>query len=403
SKTNSFLDKMKYLLCTLLILWMATVTFGIKVNYIYEWKYVDFIWESNEQKEDAIKSGTYNRSAYTLFDADKAKDGRIFVTVTKELGSGSPAILTTVTNETGPGGPLLRPYPNWSWHNSNHMCDGMVNVLRVNIRCNHIFVLDSGKIGPDYICNPKLLIFNLKDDTLVKTIYIPFDIANNATGFGLLLEPFVYVPKKCTQFLHKMIVFMTDLQGKGLVVYDSSVKSMCRVESDYMIPTSNFSSIANQKFRFDGGIFSTVILYDELYYVTTPGTKIYKIKIKSLLKCPNIKEANKKTKVAIKIPSNSGQIASAGHSIFYSDADGNAILGTNVFQKSGKNTVILAQDDKKLQSISSLKASYHWNKLIGLSDRYHRYALGTVNLNEVNIRYFEMDLAKIRKKMDSIP
>ncbi|EGI70055.1 Major royal jelly protein 3 [Acromyrmex echinatior] len=254
---------MKYLSCTLLILWMTTATFGIKVNYIYEWKYVDYIWESNEQKEDAIKSGTYNRSACTLLDADKAKDGRIFVTVTKELGFGAPATLTTVTNETGPGGPLLRPYPNWSWHNSDHMCDGM-------IRCNHIFVLDSGKIGLDYICNPKLLIFNLKDDTLVKTIYIPFDIANNATGFGLLLEPFVYIPKKCTQFLHKMIV-------------------------------------------------------------------------------------------------------------------------------------ILAQDDKKLQAISSLKTSYYWNKLIGLSDRYHRYVLGTVNLNEVNIRYFEMDLAKIQKKMDSIP
>ena len=77
----------------------------------------------------------------------------------------------------------------------------------------------------------------------------------------------------------------------------------------------------------------------ELYYVTSPGSKIYKIKIKSLLKCPNIEETNKKTKVAINIPSNSGQIASAGHSIFYSDSDGNAILGTNVFQKSGKNTV----------------------------------------------------------------
>ncbi|XP_011066321.1 PREDICTED: uncharacterized protein LOC105153272 [Acromyrmex echinatior] len=127
------------------------------------------------------------------------------------------------------------------------------------------------------------------------------------------------------------------------------------------------------------------------------------MKIKSLLKCPNIEEANKKTKIAIKIPSDSGQIASAGHSIFYSDSDGNAILGTNVFQKSGKNTVILAQDDKKLQAISSLKTSYYWNKLIGLSDRYHRYVLGTVNLNEVNIRYFEMDLAKIQKKMDLIP
>ena len=64
---------MKYLLCTLLILWMATVIFGFKVNYIYKWKYVDFIWESNEQREDAINSGTYNRSTCILFDVDKAK------------------------------------------------------------------------------------------------------------------------------------------------------------------------------------------------------------------------------------------------------------------------------------------------------------------------------------------
>ncbi|XP_018346761.1 PREDICTED: major royal jelly protein 3-like isoform X2 [Trachymyrmex septentrionalis] len=386
---------MKYLLCILLIMWIATVTFGIKVNYIYEWKYVDFIWESNEQKKDAINSGTYNRSACTLFDVDKAKDGRIFVTATRELGPGSPASLATVTNETGPGGPLLRPYPNWSWHNSNCTCDNI-------IRCNHIFALDSGKIGPDHICNPKLLIFNLKDDTLVKTIYIPFDIASNATGFGSLITPFVYIPKKCTQFLHEMIVFMADIQGKGLVVYDSSVKSMCRVESDYMIPTENLVSIANQKFPYDGGILSAVTFYDELYYVTSPGMKIYKIKIKSLLKCPNKEEANKNTKIAIKIPSDSGQIASAGHSIFYSDTDGNAILGTNVFKKPDKNTVILAQDDKKLQAISSLKSSYYWNRLIGLSDKFHRFVLGTVNLNEVNIYYFEMDLTEIQKKMDSI-
>jgi len=64
---------MKYLLCTLLILWVATVIFGFNVNYIYEWKYVDFIWESNEQKEDTINSGTYNRSACILFHVDKAK------------------------------------------------------------------------------------------------------------------------------------------------------------------------------------------------------------------------------------------------------------------------------------------------------------------------------------------
>jgi len=66
--------------------------------------------------------------------------------------------------------------------------------------------------------------------------------------------------------------------------------------------------------------------------------------------------------------------------------------------------VILAQNDKKLQAVSSLKASYYWNKLIGLSDRFHRFVLGTVNLNEVNIHCFKMDdLAEVQKKMDSIP
>ncbi|KYM83275.1 Major royal jelly protein 3 [Atta colombica] len=262
------------------------------------------------EKSSSISKQQQTKDATSKYDTSLLTDGRIFVTATRELGPSVPATLAIVTNETGPGGPLLRPYPNWSWHNNNCTCEGIVNVIRVHIRCNHIFALDSGKIGPDHICNPKLLIFNLKDDTLVKTIYIPFDIASNATGFGSLITPFIYVSKKCSQFLHKMIIFIADVQGKGLVVYDSSVKSMCRVESDYMIPTENLASIANQTFPYNGGIF-------KLYYVTTPGMKIYKIKIKSLLKCPNIEEANKKTKVAIKIPSDSGQIASAGHSIFY--------------------------------------------------------------------------------------
>ncbi|KYM97323.1 Major royal jelly protein 1 [Cyphomyrmex costatus] len=393
---------MRYLFTDLLILCMTIASFGIKVNYKYEWKYADYIWESNEQKEDAINSGNYNRSMCLLFDVDKAKDGRIFITASREIGPGAPATLATITDEIGPGGPLLRPYPDWSWHNSNCTCDGIVNVMRINIRCNHIFALDSGKIGPDQICNPKLLIFNLKDDTLVKTIYIPFDIASNATSTGFLISPYVYIPGECTHFLDKMIVFMADLLGKGLVVFDSSTKSMCRVESDYMIPTESFVSIANQKCPYDGGIFSIVTLYDELYFVTTPGMKIYKIKIKSLLKCPNKKLANELTNVAIEIPSDSGQIASVGHSIFYSDSDGTAILGTNVFKKSDSNTVTLAQNYEKLQAISSIKVSRYWNKLICLSDRYHLFVLGTVNLNEINFRYFEMDLSKVQKKMNSI-
>ena len=71
--------------------------------------------------------------------------------------------------------------------------------------------MDNGQIGETnkQICNPKLLIFDLKNDMLVKTIYIPLDIATNKTGSGLLVDVFVYVPnEKCTHFLDKMIVSM---------------------------------------------------------------------------------------------------------------------------------------------------------------------------------------------------
>lgn len=49
------------------------------------------------------------------------------------MGSGSPATLATVTDKMGPGGPLLRPYPDWSWHNNSCICDGIANVHRVHV------------------------------------------------------------------------------------------------------------------------------------------------------------------------------------------------------------------------------------------------------------------------------
>ena len=58
-------------------------------------------------------------------------------------------------------------------------------LLSLQIQRNHV-ILNNGKIGFDQICNPKLMTFNLKNDTLVKIIYIPLDIATNRTGVGHL-------------------------------------------------------------------------------------------------------------------------------------------------------------------------------------------------------------------------
>ncbi|XP_018401274.1 PREDICTED: major royal jelly protein 3-like [Cyphomyrmex costatus] len=401
---------MGYSLFTLLILSMAIVNFGLKINIQYEWKYTEFEWESQEQKEAAINSGAYNPYNSLLADASKADDGRIFITATNLNGPGSPVTLTTVTNKTGPGGPVLRPYPDWSWYNSSCICDGIVNVYRTDIKCNHIIVMDNGQIGLNRICNPKLLIFDLKNNTLVKTIYLPLDFATNRTGFGLLVMPLVYIPKECTQFLNKMIVFIVDSGGSGLIVYDSSTKHMCRVESDYMKPTDIFFSVANKNFTFEGGIYSMTILDDELYYIPASGKNIYKIKIKTLLQCPNKKEANKQNKFVTTLSNQSIVLTSTEHSIFYSNllensilgmnVCKNSILGINICKNSNKNEVELAQDDEKFQVINSMKVSNYWNEMICMSNRYQNYLMNISNLSDINYRYFEIKLSEVQKIMN---
>jgi len=69
---------MGYSSSILLIVSMAIVSFGVEVNFIHEWKYADFEWESQEQKQAAINSGTYNPLMCVFEDASKA-DGRLIV------------------------------------------------------------------------------------------------------------------------------------------------------------------------------------------------------------------------------------------------------------------------------------------------------------------------------------
>ncbi|XP_018396175.1 PREDICTED: major royal jelly protein 1-like [Cyphomyrmex costatus] len=328
--------------------------------------------------------------------------GRVFMSIPKIGGPGTPVSLTIVTNETGSGGPLLRPYPDWSWYNNNSMCNGIINVYKLHIECNHIFVMDNGQSREtEQICDPKLLIFDLKNDMLVKTIYIPPHIANNKTGFGLLMDPLVYVPnKECTRFLDEMIVFVADTVGFGLVVYDSSTERMCRVESDYMKPTDANFVINDQNVTYVRGIFSLTIISNELYYAPIAGNEIYKIKIKTLLECPNREKANKQTKLVKELSSQTIDISSTKHYIFYSDSRTNSLVGTNSCTKSNNNTVILAQDDEKLQVISSIEIISYWNQLIGHSNRFQKYATDTYNLSDINFHYFEMDLAAILQEMN---
>ncbi|KYM97329.1 Major royal jelly protein 5 [Cyphomyrmex costatus] len=131
---------------------------------------------------------------------------------------------------------------------------------------------------------------------------------------------------------YQVHVFMADSGGSGIVIYDSSKRRICRVESDYMKPTDSSFSIAGENFTYEGGIM-------DLYYAAVSGKEIYKINVKTLLNCPNKKKANKQTKLVVKMSSQTPELTSMGYSIFYGLTREMSILGTNVYKEFGNNTV----------------------------------------------------------------
>ncbi|EGI63156.1 Major royal jelly protein 3 [Acromyrmex echinatior] len=173
---------MKHFLLAMLLLSMTITSFG-KLLLNYEWKYIDILWDNPRQKEEAIFFGKYDPKEGFLFDVDRADDGRVFITATRD--DGVPLGVMTVTEKQGEGGPLLRPYPDWSWYKND--CKGITGgVYQVEIMCNHLFVVDGGRIGENQLCIPQLLIFDLSTDKLVKRVIVPFNIAHNKTNYGLI-------------------------------------------------------------------------------------------------------------------------------------------------------------------------------------------------------------------------
>ncbi|KAL0117138.1 hypothetical protein PUN28_010168 [Cardiocondyla obscurior] len=218
---------MKYFLLVISVLSMGTTSLS-QMRVEYEWKYFDLLWDSPKQRQDAIDSGTYDPKGAFLFDVDKALDGRVFITAVRDKGI--PVSVLTVSDKHGESGPLLRPYPDWSWYKDD--CKGITGgVYNLEIKCNHLFIVDGGRIGENQLCLPQLLIFDLSTDKLVKRVTVPIEIAHNKTRIGLIASNFVHLPN-CRNVKNEAI---------ELVAHDSRFKflSGMKVRNGELLALSN--------------------------------------------------------------------------------------------------------------------------------------------------------------------
>ncbi|KAG8232183.1 hypothetical protein J437_LFUL012180, partial [Ladona fulva] len=138
---------------------------------VYQWILLDYDWESQEQKEEAIESGEFDPKNNTISGIKIWKD-RVFVS-TPRLLSGVPSTINWLQypakKEKNPQTKPLIPFPNWEMQKVGN-CSAIQNVQSMEIdTTGRMWVLDVGSKylltpTPNTECRPKLLIYDLNED-----------------------------------------------------------------------------------------------------------------------------------------------------------------------------------------------------------------------------------------------
>ncbi|KAJ8680071.1 hypothetical protein QAD02_015858 [Eretmocerus hayati] len=394
------------LLLTVLAINTELVSGEAELETVFQWRYLDYVWPSKEHREEAIRKGTYIISNPIPMDVDVAKDGRVFIT---SLGiPGVPARLGVVSNLMSPSGPLIQPYPNWNWTDRND-CDSIIEVYRVAIdKCNRLWVLDSAVLmeGESRNCQPKLLAFDLKTDTLITKIVIPEHIATGYTNDSLFANVIVETEgSKC----EKTTVYMADSRGMGLVIWDGT--QLYRFHSTFFDPQPNalYVSVGNDTSKPPIGLVGINISpktfpnqTQKLYLRPLASRDLFHVDINSVKK-----EKTKGSRITIHGAKNIlssqavGQVFSPKGVLFLGLTKECAIACWNQHRElKRENIEIVARDDSRLQYTGGMKVlpsrSLPDGELWLISNRFtHNYILKKFDKTQINYRVMRTPVDKL--------
>lgn len=364
------------------------------LHIAFEWKYIDYEYESEEQKQYILNTTGYVKENNAPIDVDYWHPGlfirgKTFVTVPR--GKGVPSTLNTVSDKKGDGGPLLKPYPDWSMAKTD--CTGIYSVYRIDIYRDHLYVLDNGKLDDDQVCPPKILCFNLYTDKLVKVVTIPNDIAvNSTTGQGLLVTPIVVPPLGNH-------IYIADVGGHALIDYDIDTGAFKRLTSSAMDfdPAAVGYTIEGQSFSLEDGIVGMdVSPWSHRLYASPMSSYNLITADYAAIQGAQGSDVDFKVYKDILPTQSSAKAFSQSGILFFGLVNSTSIGCWHEGQPlKQENMIIIAQNSETLQFTSGMKVRRDAfafpcvERLWTLSNRYQKLATGTLNVNEVNFRILD--------------
>ncbi|XP_076287424.1 dopaminechrome tautomerase [Lasioglossum baleicum] len=225
-----------------------------RIETIYQWPLLDFTLPNYDQEfrkeyrpENVVPTGI------------AIANDRVFVSIPR-LRAGVPSTLNYIPRSLFTGSsPQLQAYPSWEWHSAGKgslNCSQLISVYRSQIdRCNRLWVVDSGVMTSidDFrpVCPPKIIIFDLQTDQLVRMYTFPREVLRPNT----LLTNLIIDDASATT-CDNVFLYISDTAGPGMVVFDVAAERSWRVVHASMYPDPDFSTyrIGNDMFELMDGV-----------------------------------------------------------------------------------------------------------------------------------------------------
>ncbi|XP_012523970.1 protein yellow [Monomorium pharaonis] len=232
------LNALIQLLCRFIVpfLFLKGCTSIEKLKGIYSWKALDFAFPNNYARQQAILEGRFIPGAPLPIDVDfyhRAKQGSVVFITMPRIQNGVPVTLGYVTDAVSPeGNPIIAPYPNWEWNRLGH-CDAITSVFRVQVdSCDRLWVIDTGKLEEQQICRPQLLSFSLRTNKVLSQYKFPKSQFKDDSLFVTIAVDIRNHVDKCQD----TFVYVADVTGNGLVVYDHRNARSWRITNNLFYP-----------------------------------------------------------------------------------------------------------------------------------------------------------------------
>ncbi|XP_076225609.1 yellow-e3 [Nomia melanderi] len=375
-----------------------------KLRGIYSWKALEFDFPSESAKLAAIESGDYIPGASLPIDVDvysEAEASKVFVTIPR-FQNGVPVTLGYVVDRasTNPN-PLISAYPNWEY-NSGTSCDSIISVYRVQVdECGRLWVLDTGKRGDRWICQPQLHVFDLRTNELITRYKFPRDQYKEDSLFVTVVVDIRDAGENCKD----TFAYIADVTGFALIVYDYVNDRSWRIVNNLFYPYPPYGTfhIKGDTFDLMDGIIALALggvhNGDRILYFHSLASRVESFVPTSVIRNYTLFRDNAEAAGRTFVPfatertsQSAAQAMDRNGVLFFGLLSDLAIGCWNSKKYSdygGTNNDVLIINPDTLQFPSGLKivtSSKGRQELWVMTVSFQKYMTGSLNSNETNFR-----------------